>query len=72
MFDAATLDMFDADGSKKQQKKIEKKLKEQEAQAKAKEEKEKEKQKQSEMDFYESLRQGNLGLLKPKTEQTIG
>lgn len=51
---------------------MEKKLKEQEAQAKAKEEKEKEKQKQSEMDFYESLRQGNLGLLKPKTEQTIG
>lgn len=72
VFDTVTGDMLDLDGSKKQQKKMEKKLKEQEAQAKAKEEKEKEKQKQSEMDFYESLRQGNLGLLKPKTEQTIG
>lgn len=72
VFDTVTGDALDLDGSKKQQKKMEKKLKEQEAQAKAKEEKEKEKQKQSEMDFYESLRQGNLGLLKPKTEQTIG
>lgn len=47
-------------------------MKQQEREEKAKEEKEKQKQKQSEMDFYESLRQGNLGLLKPKTEQTIG
>ena len=72
VFDTVTGDMLDLDGSKKQQKKMEKRLKEQEREAKAKEEKEKEKQKKSEMDFYESLRQGNLGLLKPKETQTIG
>lgn len=72
VFDTVTGDALDLDGSKKQQKKMEKQLKQQEAQAKKKEEEEKEKQKKSEMDFYESLRQGNLGLLKPKAEQTIG
>lgn len=72
VFDTVTLDAFDADGSKKQQKKMEKQLKQQEAQAKKKEEEEKKKQQEADRNFYESLRMGNLGLLKPKAEQTIG
>ena len=71
-FDSLTGDALDLDKSKKKEKEIEKKLKQQEKEQKAKEEKEKEKQKKSEMSFYESLQQGNLGLLKPKVNQTIG
>lgn len=72
MFDTVTGDMLDLDGSKKQQKKMGKKLKEQEQAAKKKEEEEKKKQQEADRNLYESLRMGNLGLLKPKTEQTIG
>lgn len=72
VFDTGTADIFDLDKSKKQEKKMKKQIQEQEKKAKIEQGKEKEKQKKSEMNFYESLRQGNLGLLKPKNNQTIG
>ena len=72
VFDTVTGDVLDLDKSKKQEKKMKKQIQEQEKRAKAEQEKEKQKQKKSEMNFYESLRQGNLGLLKPKNSQTIG
>lgn len=71
-FDTVTLDAFDADKSKKRTKKIERQMKQQEQAAKKKEEEEKKKQQEADRNLYESLRMGNLGLLKPKTEQTIG
>lgn len=72
VFDTATADALDLDKSKKQEKKMKKQIQEQEKKAKIEQGKEKDKQKKSEMNFYESLRQGNLGLLKPKNNQTIG
>lgn len=72
VFDTVTLDAFDADKSKKRTKKIERQMKQQEQAAKKKEEEEKKKQQEADRNLYESLRMGNLGLLKPKTEQTIG
>lgn len=70
--DTVTGGIFDLSGQKKDQKKLEKQIKEREAKAKADEEREKKKQLDSQKDFYEGLRYGNLGLLKPKNEQTIG
>ena len=72
VFDTVTGDALDLDKSKKKEKEAQKQV--QAAQKKAEEEKKQEKEKQikSEIDFYESLRQGNLGLLKPKQNQTIG
>ena len=72
VFDSFTGDALDLDGSKKEAKKAERKIREQEQAKKKQEKEEKKKQQKSEMDFYESLRQGNLGLLKPKSYQTIG
>lgn len=62
----------DTSGQKKKAKKKEKEMQKQiEAQQKE-QQKEKEKQKQTTQSFYESLRQGNLGLLSAKDKQTIG
>lgn len=72
VFDTVTGDALDLDKNKKKEKKVKKQIQEQEKRAKVEQEKEKQKQKKSEMNFYESLRQGNLGLLKPKDSQSIG
>lgn len=47
-------------------------VEEQNKQAQKQQEEEKKKQKDTTLQFYESLRQGNLGLLKAKDNQTIG
>ena len=62
----------DVSGQKKKAKKKEREMQKQiEAQQKE-QQKEKEKQKQTTQSFYESMRQGNLGLLAAKDKQTIG
>lgn len=53
---------------KKQRKVIE----DQQRKAAQQEEKEKKKQKDAEINLYEGMRQGNLGLLNVKKNQTIG
>lgn len=70
--DLVTLDAFDVDGSKKIEKRARRKIEEAEQREKQKQKQEKEKQKKNKMQFYESLRQGNLGLLQEKEKQTIG
>lgn len=72
IFDTATLDIFDFDKSKKKEKEARKQVEAAQKQAEKEKQQEKEKQKKADIDFYESLRQGNLGLLKPKQNQTIG
>ena len=76
VFDGLTGDLIDLDGSKKKEKKLRdkalKQAEEEKAAAKAEQEKQKKKQRQSTMDFYESMRQGSLGLLAPSEKQTIG
>lgn len=72
VFDTVTGDAFDLDKSKKKEKEARKQIEAAQKQAEKEKQQEKEKQKKSEIDFYESLRQGNLGLLKPKQNQTIG
>lgn len=70
--DTVTGGAFDLTGQKKKEKQLQKQIREREVKAKQEEEKEKKKQLDSQKDFYEGLRYGNLGLLKPKNEQTIG
>lgn len=72
LVDTITLGATDFSGTKKQQKRMEKELKKQrEAEAK-KQQAEKDKQRKTAIQFQESLRQGNLGLLKKSSTQTIG
>ena len=62
----------DTSGQKKKAKRKEKEMQKQiEAQQKE-QQKEKEKQQKTTQSFYESMRQGNLGLLSAKDKQTIG
>lgn len=70
----AVVGIFDTAMGKESKQEKEAKRQAQAAQKQAEKEKqqEKEKQKKADIDFYESLRQGNLGLLKPKQNQTIG
>ena len=72
MVDTITLGTTDFSGTKKQQKKIENELKAQKAAEEKKRADEKKKQKEVATNFQESLRQGNLSLLKKSTDQTIG
>lgn len=72
LVDTITLGATDFSGTKKQQKRMEEELRRQrEAEAK-KQADEKKKQKEVATNFQESLRQGNLGLLKKSSDQTIG
>lgn len=72
LVDNITLGATDFSGTKKQQKRMEEELKKQrEAEAK-KQQAEKDKQKNTAIQFQESIRQGNLGLLKKSSTQTIG
>lgn len=72
LVDTITLGVTDFSGTKKQQKRMEEELKKQrEAEAK-KQQAEKDKQRKTAIQFQESLRQGNLGLLKKSSTQTIG
>lgn len=72
VFDTVTGNAFDLDGDKKKEKEARKKIEAQQKQAEKEKQQEKEKQKKADIDLYESLRHGNLGLLKPKQNQTIG
>lgn len=72
LVDTITLGATDFSSTKKQQKRMEEELKkQQEAEAK-KQQAEKDKQKNTAIQFQESIRQGNLGLLKKSSTQTIG
>lgn len=72
LVDTVTLGITDFSGTKKQQKRMEEELKKQrEAEAK-KQADEKKKQRDTAVQFQESLRQGNLGLLDKSKDQTIG
>lgn len=66
----------DLSGNKKKAREKEKKMQQQleaeKKEQKREQEKEKEKQKKTSQNFYESMRQGNLGLLAAKDKQTIG
>lgn len=62
----------DTSGQKKKAKRQERELKKQAQAQKAEQEKEKKKQQDAARLFYESTRQGNLGLLETKKDQTIG
>lgn len=72
LVDTFTLGMTDFSGTKKQQKKMEEELKRQQQEEAKKQQAEKEKQKNTAIQFQESLRQGNLGLLNKSSNQTIG
>lgn len=74
VFDTVTGDALDLDGSKqkKETKKLEKQMKAQQEEEKKKQEEEKAKQKQTTQGFYESMRDGNLGLLQASSHQKIG
>lgn len=62
----------DTSGQKKKAKKKEREIQKQIDSQKQEQQKEKNKQKQTTQSFYESMRQGNLGLLAAKDKQTIG
>lgn len=62
----------DTSGQKKKAKKKEREMQKQIDSQKQEQQKEKNKQKQTTQSFYESMRQGNLGLLAAKDKQTIG
>lgn len=72
VFDTVTLDAFDLNGDKKLMKKQRKAIEDQQRKSAQQEEKEKKKQKDAEINLYEGMRQGNLGLLNVKKNQTIG
>lgn len=62
----------DTSGQKKKAKRKEREMQKQIDSQKQEQQKEKNKQKQTTQSFYESMRQGNLGLLAAKDKQTIG
>lgn len=70
--DTITLGATDFSGTKKQQKRMEEELKRQQEEERKKQAAEKKRQKDTAMQFQESIRQGNLGLLAKSTDQTIG
>ena len=72
LVDTITLGATDFSGTKKQQKKMEEELKRQRQEEEKKQKEEKEKQKNTAIQFQESIRQGNLGLLNKSSDQTIG
>jgi uncharacterized protein YdaU (DUF1376 family) len=72
LVDTITLGATDFSGTKKQQKRMEEELKKQRETEAKKQQAEKDKQRKTAIQFQESLRQGNLGLLKKSSTQTIG
>lgn len=70
--DAVTGDIFDFDKSKKKLKEQERKMQEQIDRQNRELEKKKKDSKDKTLGFYESLRGGNLSMLKPSENQIIG